>query len=132
MNFITKYSGVVALVILAIVGGMNYVSKSHALGTTSCSGITCLAGGLRLVTDLGGDFESDVAAVFGSTMTQTSTNTATSTFSGGCVQTTATSTATPIKLVFGNGSGASSAATTTFKTGQVMIGLAGFAYGTCP
>lgn len=60
----------------------------------------------------------------------TTSNTATSSVEVGCIQMTATSTATPIKLVFGNGSGASSAATTTF--GGTMIGLAGFAYGTCP
>ncbi len=70
MNSIVKWSGVVALAILVILGGL-YVTgkqKSLAFGSTSCASITCLSGGLRLVSDAGGDFESDVAAVFNSTV----------------------------------------------------------------
>lgn len=57
----------VALVIAGLLyfGGVG--SKDSLFSATPCSGITCLAGGLRLVTDTGGDFESDVAAVFNST-----------------------------------------------------------------
>lgn len=57
---------VVALVITvySLFGG--HVEKA-LFGSTSCANITCLSGGLRLVADAGGDFESDVAAVFNST-----------------------------------------------------------------
>jgi len=111
MNIIKDFSGLVALVILAIMGISGLFGGQKALfGSTACSGITCLSGGLRLVSDAGGDFESDVAAVFASTVnvtglftaanvTVTTTNAATSTTKVGCIQTVATSTATPIKLV---------------------------------
>lgn len=76
MNPIIKFSGVVALVILAILGISGFFGqkpeKTNVFGSTSCGGITCLSGGLRLVADAGGDFESDVAAVFNSTFTSTS------------------------------------------------------------
>ncbi len=70
MDSILKYAGVVALVILAIMilSGLLGGHKGLA-GSTSCGSITCLEGGLRLVSDVGGDFESDVAAVFNSTVT---------------------------------------------------------------
>ncbi len=74
MNLIQKYSGVVALVILAIMGLMGMMSGGSTqsggttLGSTSCGNITCLSGGLRLVSDAGGDFETDIAAVFNSTV----------------------------------------------------------------
>lgn len=67
----------------------------------------------------------------GGTLTLATSNTATSTAIIGCINTYATSTATAVKLVFGTGAGASSVATTTFGNGT-MIGLAGFAYGSCP
>ncbi len=68
IKFIKDWSGVVALVILAIMGGLYLMGKSSTqFGSTSCANITCLSGGLRLVADAGGDFESDVAAVFNST-----------------------------------------------------------------
>ncbi len=73
MNTILKYSGVVALVILAILIVMNSGGNKNIFGSTACSGITCLSGGLRLVTDAGGDFESDVAAIFGGTVAASST-----------------------------------------------------------
>ncbi len=149
MNFIKEYAGVVALVVLAIMG-LSGVLKSgaHLAGSTSCGSITCLEGGLRLVSDVGGDFESDVAAVINSTLrvtglstlagvtmsgnlTVTTTNAATSTMSAGCIQVVATSTATPVKIVLGTGIGAGVGATTTFGTGT-MIGLAGWSFGTCP
>jgi hypothetical protein len=63
-------------------------------------------------------------------LVQNTTNTATTTAALGCIQTTATSTATAIKLVFGNGVGVSSAATTTFSA--PAIGLVAWSYGTCP
>lgn len=68
MNTILKWSGVVALVILAIIGVMKMTGTKAVFGSTACSGITCLSGGLRLVSDTGGDFESDVAAIFSSTL----------------------------------------------------------------
>lgn len=59
---------IVALVAIVIAGatffGLNKGAQTALLGSTSCANITCLAGGLRLVADAGGDFESDVAAVF--------------------------------------------------------------------
>ncbi len=56
----------------------------------------------------------------------TTTNTATSSVEVGCIQTTATSTATPVKIVL------SSIATSSPAFGATTIGLAGWAYGTCP
>lgn len=125
-----------------VIAGVAYfgIGKNVKLfGSTACSGITCLSGGLRLVTDAGGDFESDVAAVFASTaqftgritanggVTVTTSNTATSTTSVGCIQTTATSTATPIRFVIGS----VQAATSTFQgTNANFTVLA--QYGTCP
>ncbi len=68
MKLIKEFSGVVALVILAIMGlsGVFNDNSKALFGSTSCGSITCLAGGLRLVTDLGGTFESDVAATLAS------------------------------------------------------------------
>ncbi len=145
MNFIKEYSGVVALVILAILGVSGLVKGSaHLAGSTSCGSITCLEGGLRLVSDVGGDFESDVAAVISSTLrvtglstlagvtmsgnlTVTTTNAATSTMSVGCIQTVATTTAQPIKLII------TSVATTAPTFEGSVTGLAVIAaYGTCP
>jgi len=58
---------VVALVIAGLLyfGG---VGSKALFSSTACSNITCISGGLRLVADAGGDFESDVAALFGSTV----------------------------------------------------------------
>lgn len=90
------------------------------------------------MSDLGGDFESDVAALFAAGMTVTGTttingnvviptsNTATSSIQVGCIQTTATSTATPIRLAFSTANNA----TTTF-TGTAF-GLAAWEFGKCP
>ncbi len=72
MNSIIKYSGIAALVILLVMGFVNFTHKANPnglAGSTACSGITCLEGGLRLVSDVGGDFESDVAAIFGAKLT---------------------------------------------------------------
>ena len=72
----------VALIAVAIIaiGAYYYPSVKSTtnglFGSTSCGSITCLEGGLRLVTDAGGDFESDVAAVFGGTFTLGSSGTA--------------------------------------------------------
>lgn len=85
MNSILKWSGVVALAILVILGGLYALGKQKSLsfGSTSCASITCLSGGLRLVSDAGGDFESDVAAVFNSTTNFVGTVTgAAATFTG--------------------------------------------------
>lgn len=140
MNFIKEWSGVVAVVIIVIsfLWGIFHQASSPALGSTSCGSITCLSGGLRLVTDAGGDFESDVAAVFASTatftgaatfngaVTITSTNTATSTLKVGCIQTTATSTATPIKLSF------TLAPNSTSTYSGTSAGFVAYNFGTCP
>ena len=56
----------VAVLIIAAGGYMFPKVQSGLLGSTSCGSITCLAGGLRLVSDLGGAFESDVAATLAS------------------------------------------------------------------
>lgn len=54
-----------------VIAGLAYFGigkvQETLFGSTSCANITCLSGGLRLVADAGGDFESDVAAVFSST-----------------------------------------------------------------
>lgn len=63
-----SWSGVIALVILAIVFVSGMVGHKNAFGSTACGSITCLEGGLRLISDVGGDFESDVAAVINSTL----------------------------------------------------------------
>ncbi len=67
MTQIKEYAGLVALIVLAIMGLSGFLkSSAHLAGSTSCGSITCLAGGLRLVSDLGGTFESDVAATLAS------------------------------------------------------------------
>ncbi len=141
MKLIKEFSGVVALVILAIMGVSGVLNdNSKALfGSTSCGSITCLAGGLRLVSDLGGTFEVDIATaitsltttgdvtVGGGTVSVTGTNAATSTVKGGCIQLVATSTGNPIRLSVG----ATSITATTTTTGIATLGV--FAeFGTCP
>lgn len=67
--------GLILVAILAV-GGYLFPKMSTGtglFGSTACSSITCLSGGLRLVTDAGGDFEADVASVFGGTVSLTST-----------------------------------------------------------
>lgn len=135
----------VAMIVVAIMalGGYFYPqiqqATSNLLGSTGCGSITCLSGGLRLVTDAGGDFEADVASVFGgtaafnaaatfnSTVNITTTNVATSTLVVGCVQTYATSTATPIRFVIGSAQLASTTFGGTTSNGAVL-----WQYGTCP
>lgn len=140
MDFVLKYAGVVALVILVIVGATYWLhssSNSQLSGATACSQITCLSGGLRLVADAGGDFETDIAAVFNAGMTTTGTttsngnvviptsNTATSSIQVGCIQTVATSTATPIHLVIGS----TLFGTTTFS--GTSNGFVAWQFGKC-
>ncbi len=101
----TNIALVVAVVAIVIAGlslfGV-HVQKS-LYGSTACSGITCLSGGLRLVSDGGGDFESDVAALFASTVGVTATSTFSDTVNfnnpGICINFYATSTATRLHLV---------------------------------
>lgn len=126
MDIRTIITGLLVAVI-ALVGLMAYGSsqKENAFGATSCSGITCLAGGLRLVTGAGGQFESDVAAVLGAGLTVTTSNTATSTTILGCTQTYATSTASPIRLLF-------TASTTATAISGTQAGFVLWGYGTCP
>lgn len=141
---ILKWAGVVALVIALITIFVPSSVKQSVFGSTSCSNITCLAGGLRLVSDLGGDFESDVASVFTSTLAASSTaqvtgqttlygginvvtsNTATSTTKTGCIQTTATSTASPVVITFTPYAG------TTTTSGSNSNFLVAARFGTCP
>lgn len=66
---------VVALVITVYGFFGGHVEKA-LFGSTSCANITCLSGGLRLVTGAGGDFEADVASVFNGTFTLGSSGTA--------------------------------------------------------
>ncbi len=158
MDIIKSYSGLIALVILAIMGLSGALKdKSNLVGSTSCGSITCLAGGLRLVSDLGGTFEVDVAStisaalnvtglttlaalvttgdatVGGGTVTVTTTNTATSTATAGCIQTYATSTATPVKLQLTLAAQAGgSVYSTSTNTGVTGIGGVVWAFGACP
>lgn len=148
----------VALIAVAIIAiGAYYYPKMSSgttlFGSTSCGSITCLSGGLRLVSDAGGDFESDVAAVFNSTaqflggvtFTGAATFTATTTMNGnlnittsdtatssilvGCIQTTATSTATPIRLTYTLA--AQNVATSTYQGGN-SNGNVVWQFGMCP
>ena len=135
MTFIKEYSGVVALVILAImlIAGFLGQNSKQLFGSTACSGITCLSGGLRLVSDTGGDFESDVATVLGSSLSVAglSTLTGTTTEAAGlistkasfCLELYATSTATKVKETF-----AATSTASAFGTGGVIPVVA---YGTC-
>lgn len=69
--------GIIAALIVGVVAG-HYLTQSSSkgfLGATGCGSITCLSGGLRLVSDAGGDFESDVAAVVNSTLNVTGLST---------------------------------------------------------
>lgn len=139
MNPILKYSGVVALVIAILLALQIYSAnhKTSLFGSTSCANITCLSGGLRLVADAGGDFESDVAAVlnstlhlvgagtFDSTLSVTATTTLADTVRltnpGLCVDFFATSSATRVHM-------------TASTTGSLPNGAAGvmtFDYGAC-
>lgn len=59
----------IALIVLFLGGLIGYAlhgtpNKEFSAGI-ACDQITCLSGGLRLVTGAGGDFEVDVASVFG-------------------------------------------------------------------
>lgn len=87
MEFVKKnIVALVAVVIaLAAIVGIGAPVQTTLFGSTSCSSITCLAGGLRLVSDLGGQFESDIASVFSSTVSMTGalTESALATFTGG-------------------------------------------------
>ncbi len=117
MDIIKSYSGLIALVILAIMGLSGVLKeKSNLVGSTSCGSITCLAGGLRLVSDLGGAFEVDIASTIsaalnvtgllstsaGITNIQTGTSTlklkSTSTTKGFCIEVNATSSNTVMNL----------------------------------
>lgn len=140
---LTQYAGMVALVILAIMGLTHLFSTKSVsnFGSTSCGSITCLSGGLRLVADAGGQFESDIAAVFASTVSMASQTVTGNVTVGGtlgvtgtttlaqsivmteptaCIGVNATSTATPGKIVF-----STAGATTTFAGGVF------FQYGAC-
>lgn len=160
MNSILKYSGVVALVILAIMGiryVVNQSQSSASFGTAvDCGSTTCFTtvgvltsfqdDGTAIfngaVTLAGSILQSGKAlftgGVYASSTIQTSgplvnytTNAATSTTQVGCIQTTATSTATSIKLtMLANGLAAGSA-TSTFGSGAGN-GLVSWSYGTCP
>lgn len=142
MNEIQKWSGVVALVVLAIIGLVHVFSKGAGslAGTTSCGSITCLEGGLRLVSDVGGAFESDIAATFASTvaitgattLTGSTTETAGISIAGRpaitvtnakfCMNIFATSTNTQGSVTF-------AASTTAPTNGSGVIAV--FAYGAC-
>lgn len=139
MNPILKYSGVVALVIAILLGLQIYSAnhKTSLFGSTSCANITCLSGGLRLVADAGGDFESDVAAVlnstlhlvgagtFDSTLSVTATTTLADTVNFNnpalCINFFATSTATRMHMT-----ASSSALVSGVSTGVMLID-----YGAC-
>lgn len=122
----TTIIGIVVGLMIGLIIGLMIVPNSHStkglsFGSTSCGSITCLSGGLRLVNDAGGDFESDVASVFGSTITgsgnlsitTTGTTTAsflsTSTTKGFCLAFNATSTNTLLNMTFAASSTAVSA-----------------------
>lgn len=123
-NIIVSAIAVIALIVSLAAYGQAGTTKS-AFGATSCSGITCLSGGLRLITGAGGDFESDVAAVLTAGLTVSTSNTATSTTAVGCVQTVATSTATPIRLLY-------TASTTANAITGTQAGFVLWGFGTCP
>lgn len=76
MDYIQKYSGLVALVILAIMGVSGFFNAgSKMFGSVSCQSTTCLTGGLRI---LDGVLESDGTMQVGSSGTaQTNQVTAT-------------------------------------------------------
>lgn len=148
MTTIKEYSGVVALVILAIMGLSGFV-KGNSFGSASActDGYTCYTNlevqgnqivdgtvsfvgtvmqtGKALFT--GGIYASSTIQTSGPLVNYT-TNSATSTTSLGCIQATATSTATPIKLTFSQGS---LTATSTFS-GTVTGGFVIWAFGSCP
>lgn len=65
MKFIKEWSGVVALVILAIMGLMNFTSSSQVsqFGSVACDQTTCLAGGFRVTS---GVLEADGGFQMGS------------------------------------------------------------------
>lgn len=126
MNKLNVIFVVVALVIGLMVGyGLH--GSSQSFGATSCGSITCLSGGLRLVTGNGGDFENDLPTVLNATTTFTTAATTTTLFlstasKGWCSQFNATSSATVLNMTFA----ATSSAVTT-GTGVIPV----VAYGAC-
>lgn len=152
MDFINKYSGVVALVILAIMGmyGTTHSNTNTLVGSsTNCtSGYTCFtnleiqgnqitdgtatfAGALTFSGALNASSSLQVTGPFTAYNTSTLTGTTTITQSlllrdaDGltCIDGYATSTATPVKFVF--------TATTTIDGQSTGAGILTFNYGTC-
>lgn len=122
MNLIKEYSGLIALVILAIMGLSGALkSDSHLVGATSCGSITCLAGGLRLVSDLGGTLEVDIASTFTGAMALIGNLTLTGNEKVSGVLSVATTTPSALGDVVISGTG-----TTT-----LMLGTSAASKGTC-
>lgn len=145
MNTIQKWSGVAALVILAILAATSYLGeKGVKFGTAvNCTSNTCLSGGFGLTT---GPFQVDGNSIFNGNVTMTGTPsftgnvaitgnlsvTGTTTLqqsliladsdSASCMQFFATSTATADKLVF---------YATSTPAAVNAVGFLAYQYGTC-
>lgn len=150
---IIKWSGVVALVILAIMA-LRSLATTQSFGTAvDCGAVTCFTT-VGVLTSFQVDgttiFNGSVTqagpalftgGVYASSTVQTSgplvnytTNTATSTTKLGCIQTIATSTATPIKLTLFASSSPSIygvAVTNSFGTPNPS-GFVVWSFGNCP
>ncbi len=150
INILKEYSGVIALVILAISGLMNLSGSKSMFGTAiDCQAVTCFTT-VGILTSLQVDGTTILGAVTqgattiasltvtgdsvisGGTETITTTNTATSTLAVGCVQTTATSTATPIKMTFMASTTIGASPLASGFGGATAVGLVLWGYGTCP
>ncbi len=153
MKILKEYSGLVALVILAIMSVSNLAGGKSALFGTAidCQAVTCFTT-VGILTSLQVDgttilntvtlgattvaslvVTGDVT-VNGGTETITTTNTATSTLAVGCIQGVATSTATPIKqMLFATSTTIINGVTvSTSFGGGTMAGIMLWGYGTCP
>lgn len=124
MNKNYIYTGIVIL-ILVLGYWAFHSSKTSTFGATSCTSITCLSGGLRLVSDGGGAFESDVATSLTSTLAVTATTTLSDTVNfnnpGICINFYATSTATRMHMT----------ASSTSLVNGVTTGIMLIDYGAC-
>lgn len=131
---IKEYSGVIALVILAILGAL---SLAGVRPTSMFGSATACTDGYTCVTNLeiqGNSITDGTASSVGTTTSAgnvviTTSDTATSSLLVGCIQTTATSTVTPVKLLLY--ASTSITASASFG-GGTQQGFTTWGYGKCP
>ena len=137
MEKIFKWSGVVALVILAIVLALSGSGSKVLSGTTNYDAVDVSDGykvdGTTIIDGSGAATLAADATFNGGdgAIVITSSNSATSSVTVGCIETYATSTATTVRLQLGTGN---SISTTTSRDASAAAtgGVVYWFYGTCP